>query len=61
MRMRKPTRQAANSTRMGNQFAKRLEEGLLINRDEQKARGTRKNPKHLVVPNALRKFFKKEV
>lgn len=56
--MKRPTRYRANSSLMGKLFMKRLDRGTVIDRDEQKARGTRKNPKHLKVPEGLSKFFK---
>lgn len=56
--MKRPTRYKANSTRMGSQFDARMEQGTMIDRDEQKTRGTRKNPKHVEIPNALAKFFR---
>ena len=54
----RPTRYRANSTRMGSQFDARMEQGTMIDRYEQQVRGTRKNPKHVGIPNALAKFFK---
>ena len=57
-RVKRPTRYRANSSLMGNLFAKRVAAGTMIDRDEQKTRGTRKNPKHVSVPNGLAKFFK---
>lgn len=56
--MKAPTRYRANSSLMGKLFMKRLDSGTMIDRDEQKTRGSRKNPKHLAVPDSLAKFFK---
>lgn len=55
--MKRPTRYRANSSLMGKLFNSRMESGTMIDRDEQKTRGTRKNPKHLPLPMALAKFF----
>lgn len=56
--MKRPTRHRANSTRMGSQFAKRAEEGVLIDRADLRQREGSKNPKHLPVPEGLARFFK---
>lgn len=56
--MKKPTRYRANSSLMGKLFNARMESGTMIDRDEQKTRGTRKNPKHVEIPNALARFFR---
>ena len=56
--MKRPTRYRANSSLMGKLFMRRLDSGSMIDRDEQKTRGTRKNPKHLTVPESLARFFK---
>ena len=56
--MKPPTRYRANNSLMGKLFLARLDRGTMIDRDEQKTRGTRKNPKHLAVPESLSRFFK---
>ena len=49
-------RYRANSSLLGNLFAKRLNAGTMIDRGNQKKR---KNPKHVALPDTLAKFFKK--
>lgn len=49
------TRYRANSTLLGNLFAKRLKAGTMIDRGKSTKR---KDPKIVKVPSALAKFFK---
>lgn len=44
---------------MGSRFAKRSEEGVLIDRADLRQRQGSKNPKHLPVPGGLARFFRK--
>lgn len=55
--MKRPTRHRANNSLMGKLFLQRLDSGTMIDRDEQKTRGSRKNPKHVQLPSSLAKFF----
>ena len=54
----KAQRYRANSSLMGKLFNARMESGTMIDRDEQRTRGTHKNQKHVVVPDSLSRFFK---
>lgn len=57
--VKQPTRYRANNSLIGKLFLQRLDNGTMIDRDEQKLRGTRKNPKHLKLPDELSRFFRK--